>query len=186
MFRHNKTTLGQMDKFNRLWNKGARCMYNNSSFSTFGGHKFFSRHSNNSNISDISTPQHQQQHQKHQTNLVLQVQSQPPPQLATNGLLICPQPPSPKHRRPSCPRRPNLTVVPRYPPKETYVSAVEEVCNRLPQGGRRIKGKSSWVLKWNCPFPNLALAGRRPGQSKNSRKTGWGSSLQWTREWLWL
>ena len=43
-FRHTKTKLRQMDKFNRLWNKVSRYMYNNSSFGTFGRIKFFSAH----------------------------------------------------------------------------------------------------------------------------------------------
>ena len=30
-------------------------------------------------------------------------------------------------------RGPNFTIVPRYPPKEIYIAAVEEVCMKLPQ-----------------------------------------------------
>ena len=55
-FRQNKTKLRQMDKFNRLYDKLLGYMYNNSSFSTFGGHRLFGGNSNNRNTLDISTP----------------------------------------------------------------------------------------------------------------------------------
>ena len=55
-------------------------------------------------------------------------------------------------------RGPNFAIVPKYPHRETYSTAVEEVCPKLlPREAEELRAESSCLLKKNCPQPNITL-----------------------------
>ena len=68
-----------------------------------------------------------------------------------------------------------LHTSPKVPPRETYITAVEEACTRLPPGkAEELRVETSHLLKKNChpPKPSISLEEKR--QSGNLKKTNLG------------
>ena len=54
-------------------------------------------------------------------------------------------------------RGPNIAIVPKYPSKESYITAIEKACTRLPhREAEELRMEFSWLIRRNCPHkPNL-------------------------------
>ena len=71
------------------------------------------------------------------------------------------------------PTEPNFTIVPKYPPKESYITVVKEACTSLlPREAEELKRvESGQLLRNNCSLPNLISHHRSIKPSKNLRMT---------------
>ena len=131
-FRHNKTRSRQKVKFDRLISKSDRYFHNYSSFGTFGWTHVFSRHSNNT-----STHHNAGANTTAPTTTTTTVSAPTTPSTihnpAANGSSTYPPPLTPVQEA-LLAMGPNFAVV---PPRETYITAVEDVCTRLPPQGSR-------------------------------------------------
>ena len=149
-------------------------MCNNSGFSTFrqtqffSGHRVFSRHSNNRTTSHYTNSTPTTSTTTATSTTLMPAQPNATNTTSSKWVINLSSIPLPQHQKPLA-RGPNFAVVPRCPPKEAYITAMEEACIRLSfKEAEELRAETSQVLKKNCPHPNLLSARGRPGPSKNS------------------